>query len=227
MSANSEVLALVQQNPEISTNNATYVSRLVDTAIEYVIRYCSLPAFPVLTQGYSQGRATPSTNLTALASNILVLSVNGSGFYQVEITLANCTTGAATAAEVQTQIRACGIDSVYEPTEVSCAYGTYYTVTSGQYGERSSIKVGNSYETTYNIVARAMGLSPQYGGVEAPGMAADNGLIRATALIVEHLYNRLGFEGAAQAAIAYDTSVTDADIDPRVKHILQQRRRMW
>lgn len=226
MSANSEVLALVQTNPEIGTSNASYVSRLVDTAIEFVMGYCNLPAFPVLSQGYSKSRAGAATNLTALSTNRIDVSVNGSGYTEVDLTLANCTTGAATAAELQARIQQLDLDSSYEPGGVVVAYAdTCYTITSPLFGEQSRINV--AYDADYKHVAEAMRLSPNYGGTEEPGMASDSGLIRAAALLVEHMYNRLGIEGAANAGLPDDISLTDSDIEPRVKQLLLSRRRMW
>ena len=55
------VIDLVQLNPEILTDDATYVARLVDLAREFVRGYCNLPRFPELSQGYSKTSATATT----------------------------------------------------------------------------------------------------------------------------------------------------------------------
>lgn len=49
MSAQSRILARVQKNPEIGTDEATYVTELVDRAIDFVKAECRYSDFPGAT----------------------------------------------------------------------------------------------------------------------------------------------------------------------------------
>jgi len=160
--------------------------------------------------------------LTALATNQLVVYVNGVGDYTVELTLASCTSGAATAAELQTQIRA--VDAVgFE--EVTVAYGTEYTITSGRFGEDSSVSL--TFTDGYEDVARALKLGPTYGGTELPGSAVDEVLESAAVSQVEIMYRKLGVEGFKSGAVPWGVSFTMHDMDPNVMDTLNNKRGLW
>ena len=131
------ILSRVQTNPEIGTDNATYVAELVTRAKDFIVDECHLPIFPELLQGKAVSAASATEDNTGLDSNKISIAVNNGGWQELELTLANCDTGINTAAEMQTQIRAVDIDQ-YD--EVTVAFsGTQYTITSGRYGEDSAI----------------------------------------------------------------------------------------
>jgi len=216
------VLSRVQLNPEILTANETYVTDLVTRVEQFIVAHCHLSQFPSLAAGYSKSAATPATDLTALATNEVVVNVNGSGGYTVELTLASCTSGAATAAELQTQIRAIDIVGFEEVTVV---YGTFYTITSGRFGVDSSIAI--TFTDGYEDVARALKLGPAYGGTELPGSAVDEVLESAAVSQVEIMYRKLGVEGFKSGAVPWGVSFTMHDMDPNVMDTLNNKRGLW
>lgn len=221
------VLTLVQLNPEIGTDDSTYVSRLVDCAKEFVRSYCNLPVFPELAAGYSKSATGGTADISGIDTNIFIISVNGSPQAKIALDLANCTTGAATATEMQTQIRAVETD-LYGFDEVTVTYsGGVHTITSGRYGERSEVRIW--FEELNKHVCQALKLSPTYGGTERVGIAQDDGLVQATASLVEQMYRRLGAEGMASVgAHQGEFNATIAGIaDPLTLAQLQQRRRLW
>lgn len=225
MSASTRILALVQANPEISTTyDATDLANCIEAAKDFLTLECRLPVFPDALQGYSQSAASPSTNITALANNELLIDLNGSGLTEIALTLAGLTSGAAIATQIQTQIRAVDLDD-YGFDEVTVTYtSSVYTITSGRYGEDSSVKI--SFEETNKAVAQNLKLSPAYGGVEKTGSALDSSLERVTARLVEEIVAKRGAEGV------YDLQVSNIraifkDLDPIVLRGIHNRRRMW
>lgn len=221
------VLSLVQLNPEIGTDDSDYVSRLVDCAKEFVRSYCNLPVFPELAAGYSKSASGGTADISGLATNSFIISVNGSPQAEIALNLANCTTGAATATEMQTKIRAVDSD-LYGFDEITVTYsGGYHTITSGRYGERSEVLVW--FEELNKHVCQALRLSPTYGGTQRRGMAQDDALVQATASLVEQLYRRMGAEGMSSVSFHQgEFNATIAGIaDPFTLAQLQQRRRLW
>lgn len=205
------VLSRIQANPDIGTANATYVSNVVDMSKRIIAKLCHLPRFPELSQGYAKSNTSAGTDLSALDTNSIYVAANGSGWTDVSLTLANCTTVTATAAELQAQIRA--EDNDYGFDEITVAYSesdTQYTVTSGRYGEASSVNF--SFDTGFEDVARTLKLSPDYGGTEEVGGKLDEELEDAAVLLAEWIYRRLGVEGAKSATVQGGPTISDADI---------------
>ena len=133
------VLERVQLNPEIGTDDTSYVTELVARAREFVRSYCNLPAFPDLSQGYSKSASGAAEDITGIESGTLWLSANGSPEAGITVNLAACDTGAHTAAELQSVIRAVDND-LYGFDEITVTFAsTQYTITSGRYGEGSVV----------------------------------------------------------------------------------------
>lgn len=223
----ARILAEVQKNPEISTANATYVSRLIQNAAHWIAAECRLPRFPELSRGYAKSAVSPGTYLTALATNELWVSVNGSTLQKVSVTLANCDSGVNTAAELQTQIRAV---SVVGFEEVAVAYDAtsgaeYYTITSGRYGESSQIFL--SFNDWYEDVCRTMLLTSEYGGTAYRGGTRDDELEALCALVVETMYAKVGAEGLQSASLPGGISFSSQDLDRGARSLLYSKRRMW
>lgn len=152
------------------------LSALISLAQDFVTTTCNLGRFPTLSQGYSKSAASAETDISGLAENELRVSVdNGESWATLELTLANCTTGATTAAELQTQIRAAAPSSpnhLWDNATVSFDSGTsVYTITSAIYGDQSRIQIG--FTTDKYHVAEALKLTPLYGGEEQPGTVRD------------------------------------------------------
>lgn len=221
------VLTRVQLNPEILTDDSDFVTELVDRARNFVLSYTGLPVFPELSQGYSKSGAGATEDITGISTGTLWLRLNGSPEFGVAPTLANCDTGANTAAELQSVINA-AIDNDYGFDEVVVTFAaTQYTVTSGRYGETSTVEIYFDEETKH--LCQALKLSPQYGGTERPGMADDDTVIAATVEIVEQMYRRMGVEGMQSFGLHQGefNSMCYGILDPRTLSMLKRRRRLW
>jgi hypothetical protein len=217
------ILSRIQANPEISTDNPNYVNELITRAKDFIIDECHFPIFPELAQGYSKSKAAATEDLTGLATNSIWISANGSGLEEIELTLANCTTGANTAAELQTQIQASDTDGF---DEVTVAFAdTQYTITSGWYGETSSITVW--FDTDNKAVAQAMKLTPRYGGTEEVGSEYNAQIESLTVKLVEVLYEKAGIEGLTSGTIPGSISFAMADLDPDIRRGIKDHARIW
>ena len=216
------LLAEIQKNPEISTNNASYVGRLIDGAEQFIVLECRLPRYPELMQGTSTSAASPSTDLTGIDTNTVYVDVNYMGATEITLTLANCDSGANTAAEMQTQIRAADVDSFDEVT-VSYA-SSLYVITSGRYGEDSAINV--TFDEDYKHVAQAMKLGPTWGGTEVSGSAEDSPVDALLIRLVETKYVQMSVEGVASGGLLGGVSFSMHDIDPDVARLIRNRRRI-
>ena len=63
------ILAEVQLNPEIGTDDASFVTSVIDRAARWLINQIGLSRYPELEQGYSESGASPSTDISGLSSN--------------------------------------------------------------------------------------------------------------------------------------------------------------
>ena len=216
------ILAEVQLNPEIGTDDASFVTSVIQRAARFLCSQVHVDRYPELTQGYSQSGESASTDISSLSTNELLVSIDDDQFQTVELTLSNCTTGANTATELQTQIQAVGVES-YKFATVAYS-GTQYTITSPTYGEGSIVAV--SYDTEYEHVAQALKLSPSFGGTEYAGGAGEQEYDDMVVRLVEHWYNRVGVEGMKSFSIPGSGSYTEHDIDPAVHAFILDNRRL-
>ena len=206
------ILAEVAAMLDIDTTQAevdAHVDELIAGAKDYITAYLNLDRFPYILQGRSVSNSSASTSLIALSNNTIALSVDGSGYEEIELTLASCTTGALTAAELQTQIRAA--KSSTEAHYWNWAYVTatfasgVYTVTSPTFGPSSNVHFISSQSTEQDVIG-ALKLSPTYGGVEQSGQARNQQLERAAALIAINAWRAMklrpeSFERGAAFAV--------------------------
>lgn len=216
------ILAKVQLNPEILTDNQTFIESRIDAAAEFLVNAVGLRRYPELVQGYSQSSASPSEDITALATSEILISVDGGLWYTIELDVTGLNSGAAIASALQTEIRAIDEGS-YKFTVVSFASGVY-TITSPTYGEDSSVYV--EQVTDYEDLANALGLSPIYGGIEIEGGEYlplwDDMVVR----LVQHWFNQIGVEGMKSQSVPGSGSYTEHDIDPIVKSFIVDNRRL-
>lgn len=215
------ILAEVQLNPEIGTDDASFVTSVIDRSARWLINQVGLPRYPELAQGYSQSGSSPSTDISAIATNEFLISVDSENWHTVELTLAGLTSGAAIATEIQTQIQAID-DGPYK--FVTCTYtNSLYTITSPTYGESSSVYLEATND--YEHVLLNLKLSPLYGGDEVEGGQAlpefDDMVVR----LVQHQYNQVGVEGMKSHNIPNSGSYTEHDVDPVVIHFITENRR--
>lgn len=219
------LLTRVQAHPEISTLNSTYVADLLDRAVDTAVALCRLPRYPELSQGYSKSAASgASTDISGASSNELGISVNGSGVHYVNPTLASCTTGAATATELQSVIRAVSTDWGFDEVAVTFASAAY-TITSGRYGESS--KVCLSFQEANKHVAQELALTPLFGGTEVRGMTDMTAVDHLTVGLVEAASVKTGAEGTVSASKLGEGSLTFADLPKELQPLIYQARRLW
>ena len=221
------LLARVQLNPEIGSADATYVAELVTRAANDLVTFCYLPRYPELAAGYTQSAASPSTDISALSTSKLWLSLNGQHPIEVNLTLAGLTTGAAIASHLQTQIQAIASRG-FGFDEVTVTYASsLYTITSGRYGEDSSVRV--SFNEDYKHVAKALKLTPIYGGIEVKGASERAEADDAVVAMVEVLYRKLGMEGAQSGSLPCGNSFSmfADELSGNARRILYSMRRLW
>lgn len=213
--AAGSILSLVQASADISTSDAAHVANLIELAQRMVAAYCCLEAFPSLRAGYAQGRADAETDLSGLSHNGFQIAVGGSLWQSGELTLANCTTGALTAAELQTQIRAISpSDSrlAFLFSGVTVAYNSttgQYLLTAPTWGRGSSIQFG-AVDADDNVdVAQALGLSPLFGGVERFGAEEDERLNGLVAALVVDAYRASKLAPSAYSSTTSQSALAD------------------
>jgi hypothetical protein len=229
MSSADRILAIVQAAPDISTNDSTYVASLIGQCMDFVSTYCCLDRFPDLAQGTSVSAAGASTDLSGLSSNSLLVAADGYSFSEIEITLANCTTGAATATELQTQIRAVNDENyLWAATSVSWdATATQYTITSPVYGADSRVAVAFLSDEWH--VAQALKIGRAFGGVETPGGEQDDELEAVAAQMAVNAYRRIKLSPSDYDTTADRQAQLNSAFwseDEMVKRLLLPRRRL-
>jgi len=229
MSAATRILAIVQLAPDIGTNDATYTASLIGQCMDFVQTFCVLDRFPDLAQGTSVSAAGASTDLSGEASNTLLVSVNSQAYTEIALTLANCTTGSLTAAEIQTQIRAAN-ESDYRLAACTATYSavtTQYTITNPVYGPASRVVISHRLDEWH--CALALKLSQSMGGVETVGGYQDDAMEAIAAQMAINAYRRIKL-----APSDYDTaSNRQAQLnsafwaeDETIKRLLLPRRRL-
>ena len=218
----SALLTAVQLNPEIGTDDASFVTDIIQRAARWLADQVGVERYPDLSQGYSVSGASPSTDISSLSTNRILVSIDDSAYNEITLTLVSLTSGAAIATELQTQIRAVSDEGPWR--FVTVAYGTEYTITSPTYGEVSAVNV--SYSVGYEDVAQGLKLSPDFGGTEYFGGAETDGFDDMVIRIVNHWYNTVGVEGLASYSIPGSTSGSVHDVDPHVHAYIMNNRRV-
>ena len=220
------ILTRVQSNPDIGTTNAAYVAELITRAQDFITKFCRYPSFPELSQGYSKSATGASTDISAIDSNTLYVSVNGTAYRTITLDLSACESGADIATELQTQIRAASSDYGYD--EITVAYdsdSTQYTITSGRYGLPS--KVGISFDNDNKHVCQNLKLTASFGGTEVCGNVDNDSMQDACVMLTEMKYRQLGLEGVKQGSVPSGVSFTAHDLDPTLKTLLTANRRLF
>lgn len=218
------ILSRVQANPDIGTNHEAYIADLIVRAKHFIISYCQLRRFPELTQGHSLSKDNASTDISSIPTNTFYISVNGSGFQQLSLTLSLCNSGNAIASHMQNVIRA---NPTYGFNEVSVSFEEEtkrYLITSGRYGEHSSINI--TFIETQEHVCKALCLSRMYGATELSGSEYNEVLETVAVNLVESKYRKLGLEGTSNGSLPGGVSFTVFDLDPFDKSILQSNRKL-
>jgi len=216
------ILSRVQSNPQIGTENSAFVSELIERCKSYVKSYCNLTAFPELSRGTYVSGSTPSTNISTITSNEILVGVNGSSMVAISLDLTVCTSGNAIATELQSKINAVGLDHGFDEVTVSYA-NSLYTISSGRYGDSSKIRI--TFNDQYKHLAQSLKLSVAYGGTFYDGASDIPALQDACVMLVEMKYRQLGLEGLQSGSIPGGVSFSLNDLDPTVKLLLARYRR--
>lgn len=218
------ILALIQENPEIDTTDATWMTSTISRAARWIVRACHYKQYPELLQGYSKSGASPSTDVSAAASHHFYISVNGSPRYDCEPVLADMGSSSAIATELQRAIRAIDEDQ-YGFSEVTVTYASsVYTITSGKYGEKSTVQIGYDQET--NDLCRLLKLTRDYGGMEYCGAHNDSEFDDMVIMLVEILYRKVGLEGLSEGAAPGGVQFQCWDTDPMIRRFIHNHRRL-
>lgn len=219
----SALLTAVQLNPEILTDDAAFVTDIIQRAARWLIQEVGLDRYPDFSQGDSVSGASPSTDISSEADNELLVSVDGEAFNTIEMTLTGIDTGDKIATELQTQIRAVSTtESVWR--FVTVVYTGVYTITSPSFGEHSAVNV--SFSSGHEDIAIALKLSPEFGGTEFSGSEAAQEYDDMVIRIVNHWYNQVGVEGMKAHSVPGSGAYTDHDIDPHVMVFISNNRRI-
>mgnify|MGYP003670624854 CR=1 FL=1 len=218
----AEILAKVQLNPEILTDNQAFIEQRIDSAGQWLANAVGLRRYPELVQAYSKSKTGASTDITGLSTNELQISIDGDSWYTLEVTLAGANTGALIAAELQTQIRAIDSGSYKFATVVFA--DTVYTITSPTYGEGSIVTVYG--EPDQEELAQDLGLSPNYGGTEVDGGEFLPLYDDMTVRLMQHWFNQIGVEGMKSHSLQGSGSYTEHEIDPVVARFIVDNRRI-
>jgi hypothetical protein len=220
----------------ISADDSTAFEDLIERVADSVTAYCNLPYWPDSNQGgYSESKDSPTEDISSLTNNAFFISVDGSAKYEIELTLANCTSGANTASEMQTQIRAEITDTnhsdYYIFQNVTVAYASSkYTVTSPTFGEGSSVKI--TFQAPNIDLGINLGLSAIYGGEERIGSKRDQELEDIVEQISLNAWRKLQlapdtYDSVASQFAANNTIITSelSQIDALSRKALKEKRR--
>jgi len=215
----------VQLNPEIGTDDQTFVESVIQRAARYICSQCNIERYPEQSQGYAQSGPTPSTDISSLSTNSILILIDDDDYYDITLDLSVCTTSSGIVTELQRAIRAVGIESYKLATvEYELHQQHHYTISSPTYGESSIASV--SYEAEYEHVAQALKLSPEFGGIEYIGGATALQFDDIVVRCVQHWYNQVGVEGMRSFSIPGAASATDFGIDPVVAAFIEDNRRL-
>lgn len=226
----ADILASVQAAADILTDDATYIADLIERAKRFLKQTCQLVEFPLHSQGTSVSGASATEDISGLSAATFGISLHGSPFFEVTLTLANCDSGANTAAEMQTQIRAVdtgGTSDNFVWDNVTVAFATTkYTITDVTFGADSEVNV--SFEADEYHVAQATKLGPTFGGIETRGTERSLDLEQVCAQMVIDAYRRIhlsagDYEDAASRDAVLKEAFRTMDADTR-KLALANRR---
>jgi hypothetical protein len=207
------ILALVQAAPDIGTDNGDYVASLISKAERYITARCGLDSFPLLSRGVSESGMEASEDLSALSSETLLVSIDGSPWRSISIDASACTTGVATAAHLQAAIRAASAsgsaisDFAFEAAEATWdAAETRYRVKSPTYGERSVVLF--NAEGDGIALLHALKLTSSFGGSERRGTESCEALEAICAQFVIDAYRAVRLAPEAYGDEARNVALT-------------------
>ena len=218
------LLSAVQLNPEIGADDSAFIESVIQRAARFITSQIHVDRYPELSQGTSVSGSSASTDLESAGSNEFLISIDDDSYWNVEITLSGLTSGAAIAAELQTQIQAIAVTAYKFVTVSHSSSMGKYTITSPTFGESSFVSI--SYDAEFEHVARDLQLSPGFGGVETGGGDGDEEYDDMVIALVTHWYRRVGVEGMKAFSIPGSGSYTEHDIDPVVKMFIDDNRRL-
>ena len=216
------LLTRLQLNPEILTEDASFAEEVISRAADWLVQECRLRRYPELSKGYAESIASPGTDITGLSTSEFIVSVNGGLASTISVTQSGNDTGAEIATAIQTAIQAESTDGW---DEVTCAYSSEYTITSGRYGENSSIEIG--FTESGKDLCEALGISKAYGGTEEVGSDARAEADSITVAQSEIYFRKVGVEGIKSGNVPGASSFTAYDLDPSIRSLLSGLRRTW
>lgn len=216
----------VRLSPLVSDREPLYLDQVVERVKDWLAGELNMPEGIEKARGYSRSGADAATDITGLATNTLRVSVNGSAYAVIVLTLSGLTTGEAIRSHLESKIQAFG-DAYGEYAEVTVAFDSdkkQYTIESGQYGPHSAIKV--SWDVKQQAVARALKLSETYGGDERPG-AFDHPQAQSLAVrIAERWFRQTEIEGFSDRVPSEAVLLQFAEMNADIRQAIIDLRRL-
>ncbi len=219
------LLASVQLNPEIGTDDATFITPLIDRAARWLTEEIGCVRYPEISKGYSLSATSASEDISSETTNRLLVAVDGAAFHEITLTLATLTSGSAIATALQTAIRAIGTGGFKFATVTFTSADGTYEIASGIYGATSRVQVAAKIDS--EEIAIALKLSPEQGGTEYVGSGAMNGIDNMVLVLVAHWYNMVGIEGMKSFSTPGEGSYSVADMPPEVQRFIHSHRKLF
>lgn len=222
----ASILANVQANIEVTddSDQTAFLTILIDGAARWLTEEIGHIRYPELSQGFSVSGAAASVDISSESTDRLLVSLDGDGFQDLVIVLANCTTGLLTAAEIQTQLRAVGTGVYKFATVTFDATDTTYTITSPTFGKHSMVNVSSDEDLEH--VAVALKLSPEWGGTEYNGGTQLDSIDHMVELLVTSQFNQIGVEGMESFNVPGEGSYKVSDTPPSVLRYIHNHRKL-
>jgi hypothetical protein len=234
----ANILAKIQTTPDIDAADAavsTHLESLLDYCLSLITAKCNFSRFPFQEQGYSKSGLVPGTDITALTSAGLLISINGSDYHEINLTRAGLDTGDKIATALQDAIRAAvtGADSanyfdflyataVYDDTTPGAEY---YRINSPKYGPYSGVNICYKDEDQY--LCRELKLGLDYGGEEQVGSFRDEPLEDAVAMMVANAWRLSTLaEEITERNVSEAGAAAFKILDENVMAFIQNKRRM-
>lgn len=224
-----DLLTDLKVHPDFQTpSHDAWAAKIVSIVRSTVVEECRLLEFPDGAQGFSVSGVLPTVDLngTPPSTNQIYVRVDKESPGSVSLTLANCTDGDTCAAELQAQINALG--GLNEDVTVewnAAAYPNQLLIKSGQYGPDSQVRF--TWFTENRHLARALKLSPHYGGTEEPGTLYDPELYNVALELAVAMYQKIGLEGVMSGSTPAGIQFNAPDFPAHIMAKLGNHRKVF
>lgn len=221
----------VKLSPTIGDNEPEYLAQVVVQVTDWLKYELNRPEGFVGAQGYSRSGEEASTDITALGGTSMRVSVNEAlslGFAEITLTLAGLNTGALIAAHLETLIQAVvDTNAFFAGTTVAFNDADdvdQYTITSAEFGPESAVNV--LWLAGEQDVARALKLSPHYGGKEAAGAFDHDGAQSLAVKIAQRWFRQTELEGVSDRIPSEGELIQLGQMNADIRRGIERMRRI-